>query len=36
VPLSALAGYLNQDGKLYRVMTVTLPIIINDIWAQVA
>jgi|SRR5882762_12793 len=35
VPLSALAGYLNQDGKLYRVMTVTLPIIINDLWAQV-
>jgi hypothetical protein len=33
-PLSAKAGYLNQDGKLYRVMDIVLPLIINDIWAQ--
>lgn len=34
--LRAQAGYINQDGKLYRVMTVTLPVIINDIWNQEA
>lgn len=33
-PLQAQAGYLNQDGKLLRVMTITLPLIINDIWEQ--
>ncbi len=36
VPLSAKAGYLNQDHQLYRVMDITLPILINDIWDQVA
>lgn len=34
--LGAVAGYINQDGKLYRVFTVTLPLIINDAWEQVA
>lgn len=33
-PLSAKAGYLNQDGRVYRVMTITLPVIVNDIWSQ--
>jgi hypothetical protein len=35
-PLSAQAGYLNQDGKLYRVITVVLPVIVNDLWPQSA
>lgn len=35
-PLSAAAGYLNQDGKFFRVMVITLPIIISDIWGQAA
>jgi hypothetical protein len=35
-PLSAQAGYLNQAGKLYRVIDITLPLIVNDIWAQEA
>lgn len=35
VPLSAQAGYINQNGVLYRVMTITLPVIINDAWEQV-
>jgi hypothetical protein len=35
-PLSAKAGYLNQDGKLFRVMEITLPVICNDMWDQVA
>jgi hypothetical protein len=34
--LSAQAGYLNQDNKIFRVMTITLPLIVNDLWDQVA
>jgi hypothetical protein len=34
IPLSAKAGYLNQDSKLFRVYTVTLPVIVNDVWTQ--
>ncbi len=33
-PLSADAGYLEQDNKLYRVMVITLPLIIDNLWAQ--
>lgn len=33
-PLSADAGYLEQDSKLYRVMVITLPLIVNDLWSQ--
>jgi hypothetical protein len=33
-PLSADAGYLEQDGKLYRAMVITLPLHINDLWTQ--
>jgi hypothetical protein len=32
--LAARAGYLEQDRKLYRVMTITLPLVINDVWEQ--
>ncbi|HEY5986048.1 MAG TPA: hypothetical protein VIV12_06625 [Streptosporangiaceae bacterium] len=32
--LSAQAGYLEQDGRLYRVMTVTLPLVVSDVWSQ--
>lgn len=32
--LSAQAGYINQDGRLYRVVTITLPVIVNDAWSQ--
>jgi hypothetical protein len=34
--MGAQAGYLQQDGKVFRVMVVVLPIIINDLWTQVA
>lgn len=30
------AGYLDHGGKLFRIMTITLPIIINDVWNQEA
>lgn len=36
VPLSSQAGYLNQDGKLMRIIDITLPLICNDVWAQSA
>ncbi|RLV66352.1 hypothetical protein STAN_1873 [Streptomyces sp. CBMAI 2042] len=35
-PLDVRAGYLQQDGALYRVMTITLPVIVNDLWEEVA
>ncbi|NUR03067.1 MAG: hypothetical protein HOY79_43130 [Streptomyces sp.] len=35
-PLSARAGYLAEGGAEYRVMTITLPLIVNDLWEQVA
>lgn len=34
--LRADAGYLDQGGKLFRVVTITMPIIINDVWNQEA
>lgn len=33
-PLSAEAGYLNIDTTIYRIMDVTVPIILNDVWTQ--
>jgi hypothetical protein len=35
-PLAARFGYLSQDGKLFRVATITLPLLINDLWPQAA
>lgn len=34
--LKADPGYLNQDGKLYRVFVITVPVLINDIWTETA
>ena len=34
--LIARAGYLNQDSKLFRVMDIFIPVVINDLWTQVA
>lgn len=34
--LSAQAGYISISQVMYRVMTITLPIVVNDCWAQVA
>jgi hypothetical protein len=33
-PLSALAGYQNIDGKIYRVFTINVPLVLNDVWEQ--
>jgi hypothetical protein len=35
-PLQAKAGYLNQDQRMYRVMTITLPVVVNDAWDEEA
>lgn len=35
-PLSVNAGYLQQDSTLFRVLTVTLPLIVNDVHTQTA
>jgi hypothetical protein len=34
-PLSARAGYVTIAQKLYRVMTLTVPLIFNDMFIQV-
>lgn len=35
-PLSAEAGYVQIGEQKYRVMTITLPLNLNDVWEQVA
>ena len=35
-PLRARAGYITQDNTLYRVMDITLPLLIADAWTQAA
>ncbi len=34
--LQARAGFLLQDNKQYRVMDITIPVIVNDAFPQVA
>ncbi len=34
--LSSKAGYINQDRTIYRVLTITLPLVVNDTWSQAA
>lgn len=35
-PLGARAGYLAEAGAEYRVFTITLPLIVSNLWEQVA
>lgn len=35
-PLSAEAGYIEQSKGLFRAITITLPLIVNDLWNQEA
>ena len=32
----AAAGYIEQAGQILRIMTITLPMVINDLWEQSA
>jgi len=34
--LSAQAGYVEIDRRMYRIMTINIPIVINDAFSQVA
>lgn len=34
--LRAQAGYVTIAGAMYRIMTVTVPCVINDLWTQVS
>jgi hypothetical protein len=36
VPLTAQAGYVEQSNTLYRIITMELPLIVNDLWEQTA
>jgi hypothetical protein len=33
--LTAQAGYVTIDSHMYRIMTLTIPCIVNDMWEQV-
>jgi hypothetical protein len=33
-PMSAQAGYIVIDSKQYRVMELTIPVIVNDLWTE--
>lgn len=33
-PLETRSGYMNLDGKEFRVFSITLPLIIDDLWSQ--
>lgn len=33
-PLSAEAGYIQIDNTLYRIMDISIPIVLNDVWEQ--
>lgn len=34
--LESRAGYIRQDDATLRVITITLPVIVNDLWDEVA
>ena len=36
IGLEARAGYIEQDGTLLRVYTITLPVVVNDLWDEAA
>ena len=33
--MAGRAGYLTLDKSMFRVMDITLPLVINDLWAEV-
>lgn len=32
--LSLRAGYIDQDGKKFRVYVITIPMVVEDLWEQ--
>ena len=35
-PLYCQSGYINIDNKVYRVLTLTVPVIVENAWTQAA
>lgn len=35
IRLGGLMGYMNQDGREYRVFVLSIPLVVNDVWPQV-
>ena len=35
-PLAAEAGYIQHDSRMFRVMEISLAVIVNDMWDEVA
>lgn len=33
-PLGAVFGYVTIDNKMYRVGTMTVPLVVSDLWSQ--
>lgn len=33
-PLEMQSGYINIDNRVYRVLTISVPLIVNDAWEQ--
>lgn len=33
-PLESRSGYINLDGKEFRVFSIRLPLIVDDLWSQ--
>jgi hypothetical protein len=33
--LDAESGYINIDNMVFRVMTITIPVVVYDAWPQV-
>lgn len=33
-PLETRSGYMNLDGKEFRVFTIRIPLVIDDLWSQ--
>lgn len=31
---SARSGYVNQDSTMFRVIVISLPLIVNDVWEE--
>lgn len=34
VKLAGVAGYVEQDKQLMRVYTITIPVLVNDVWQE--
>lgn len=35
IPLAATAGYIEQDGKEFRIYDLSVPCLVDDVWPQV-